>query len=116
MRFGRSPKPPNAKQPTAGRHRSPEDRAPGDDLATDHELGSYLEAISPRRDPEITDPGRSFGNAKVYQLRLPPGAEEKVRFLAEQRGTSPLSLLQSWVLQRLHDEFGRPGDGRTPPT
>ncbi|MGH4013006.1 MAG: hypothetical protein ACRDSL_03555 [Pseudonocardiaceae bacterium] len=90
----------------AGRHRSPAGEPQGADLTPDQELESYLDAISPARDPESTDPGRRFGSAKVYQLRLPSGAEEQVQWLAEQYGTSPLRLLQAWVLQRLHYEFG----------
>jgi hypothetical protein len=99
----------NAKATTSGRHRSLSGPPQGADLTADHELESYLDAIAPVRDPEVTDPGRRFGSAKVYQLRLPPGAEEKVQWLAEQQGTAPLSLLQTWVLQRLHEEFGAPG-------
>lgn len=106
MRFGRTDRRQTGKAAPSGRHRSPAGEPEGADLTTDHELESYLAAISPVRDPEITDPGRSFGSAKVYQLRLPPGAEEKIQWLAEQRGTSALTLLQGWVLQRLHHEFG----------
>lgn len=104
MRLRRSAKPVNP-----GRHRTPAGEQQGADLTPDHELESYLNAISPLRDPEITDSGRRFGDAKVYQLRLPPGAEEKIQWLAEQQGMSPLSLLQDWVLQRLHHEFGGTG-------
>lgn len=100
MRFGRSAK------AAAGRHRTPAEAPEGADLTADHEIEAYLHALSPARDPESTDPGRRFGDAKVYQLRLPCGAEEQVQWLAEQHGTSPLSLLQGWVLQRLHHEFG----------
>ncbi|MGH3797355.1 MAG: hypothetical protein ACRDSP_20990 [Pseudonocardiaceae bacterium] len=101
MRLRRTAKPVNS-----GRHRSPTGEPQGADLTSDHEIESYLTAISPARDPEITDPGRRFGEAKVYQLRLPSGAEEKIQWMAEQQGTSPLSLLQDWVLQRLYREFG----------
>jgi len=94
----------------AGRHRSTTGEQAGADLTVDHELESYLAAIAPVRDPELTDPGRTFGSARVYQLRLPPGAEEKVEWLAQRHGTSALALLQGWVLQRLHDEFSPPGD------
>ena len=106
MRFGRTAK------AASGRHRSPAGGPEGADLTADHEIEAYLDALSPARDPESTDPGRRFGDAKVYQLRLPSGAEEQVHWLAEQHGTSPLSLLQGWVLQRLHYEFGGSG-GRT---
>jgi hypothetical protein len=97
----------------AGRHRSPAGPPQGADLTPDHELESYLDALSPARDPEITDPGRRFGDARVYQLRLPSGADEQVQWLAQQHGTSPLTLLQGWVLQGLHREFGgHPGGPR----
>lgn len=106
MRFGR------AAKAASGRHRTPPGGPQGADLTVDHEIEAYLAALSPVSDPESTDPGRRFGDAKVYQLRLPAGAEERVQWLAEKHGTSPLSLLQSWVLQRLHYEFG--GDYRGP--
>ncbi|MGH3910670.1 MAG: hypothetical protein ACRDRM_07540 [Pseudonocardiaceae bacterium] len=99
MRFSRT-----AKAAASGRHRTLPGGPQGADLTADHEIESYLDAISPLRDPEGTDPGRRFGDAKVYQLRLPAGAEEQVQWLAEQHGTSPLRLLQAWVLQRLHQE------------
>jgi hypothetical protein len=102
MRFNRTANPANP-----GRHRRPLGEQEGADLAPDHEIESYLAAISPERDPEVTDPGRRFGSAKVYQLRLPSGADEKVQWLAEQRGTAPLALVQGWVLERLQHEFGR---------
>jgi hypothetical protein len=112
MRFGRTGRRQTGKGADSGRHRSAAGPAPGADLSTDHELESYLAAISPVRDPEVTDPGRPFGSARIYQLRLPPGAEEKIQWLAERQGTSALALLQSWVLQRLHHEFGGPGSQR----
>ena len=98
-----------AKNAGSGRHRSPAGEQQGADLTTDHELDAYLAAIAPTRDREVTDPGRTFGSARVYQLRLPPGAEERIQWLAQQHGTSALTLLQSWVLQRLHHEFSPPG-------
>lgn len=67
----------------------------------DRELESYLAAISPESEVEVTDTGRRFNNAQVYQLRLPLSANEQLRWLAQERGTSPLSLAQEWVLQRL---------------
>lgn len=99
MRFGRA-------KPNSGRHRNAAPTPPAE-LEPDHELESYLTALLPNGDPEATDPGRPFGSAQVYQLRLPSGAEEKVQMLAEQQGMSPLTLLQGWVLQRLHQELGR---------
>lgn len=105
MRFGRS-----AKASNSGRHRNAEPAAAPSapaELEPDHELESYLSALLPNGDPEATDPGRPFGSAQVYQLRLPSGAEEKVLMLAEQYGMSPLTMLQGWVLQRLHQELER---------
>lgn len=67
----------------------------------DHELESYLAAITPESAAETTDTGRRFSNAQVYQLRMPLSANEQLRWLAQERGTSPLALVQEWVLQRL---------------
>lgn len=105
MRFSRSTK------ATSGRHRTPPGGPQGADLTADHELETYLDALAPNRDPECTDPGRRFGDAKVYQVRLPSSAEEQVHWLAERYGTSPLTLLQGWILQRLHHESGGQGFG-----
>jgi hypothetical protein len=41
----------------------------------------------------------------VYQVRLPAEADERLRNLAIERGTSPLTMLQDWVLQRLEWEL-----------
>jgi len=72
----------------------------------DHELEAYLAALAPTpSDPHTTDPGKRFGNAQVHQLRLPAEADERLRMLATERGTSPLSLLQDWILQRLEWEL-----------
>lgn len=100
MRFGRTSK------ATSGRHRTPPGGPQGADLTADHELETYLDALAPDRGPDSTDPGRRFGDAKVYQVRLPSGAEEQVQWLAERYRTAPLTLLQGWILQRLHYEFG----------
>lgn len=54
----------------------------------------------------MTDPGQRLGGTQVYQLRLSASAEEKVHWLAQQHGVAPVTLLQGWVLQRLHHEFG----------
>jgi hypothetical protein len=94
--------------PTAGgKHRQAMQATP--DLPEgepDHELEAYLAALAPApSDPHTTDPGKRFGNAQVHQLRLPAEAEERLRGLAVERGTSPLSLLQDWVLQRLDWEL-----------
>lgn len=67
----------------------------------DRELESYLAAITPEGANETTDTGRRFSNAQVYQLRMPLSANEQLRWLAQERGTSPLTLVQEWVLQRL---------------
>jgi len=72
----------------------------------DHELEAYLAALTPMpTDPETTDPGKRFGNAQVYQVRLPEEADEGLRNLAMERGTSPLAMLQEWCLQRLDWEL-----------
>ncbi|MGH4020267.1 MAG: hypothetical protein ACRDT0_13740 [Pseudonocardiaceae bacterium] len=110
MRFGRTPRP-----AVNGRHRTPGRQDPeqlGADLAPDPELETYLAALAPVRDPELTDPGRGFGSAQVHQLRLPAGADERVQRLAQRHGTSPVALIQQWVLQRLELELGRPAPRR----
>lgn len=82
-----------------GRHRpvpvEEDAQAPG------RELENYLAALAPNSDVETTGTGRRFGNAQVYQLRLPLSADEQLRELAAQHGTSPQALAQEWVMQRL---------------
>ena len=95
-----------APPPGAGKHRqahqAPVELPEGE---PDHELEAYLAALAPTpSDPYTTDPGKRFGNAQVHQLRLSAEADERLRALAMERGTSPLSLLQDWVLQRLEWE------------
>jgi hypothetical protein len=85
----------------AGRHRT---EAQEQDGVPDHELESYLAALSPEGDPETTGSGRRFGGAEVYQLRLPLMANEQLRELAARHQTSPMALAQEWVLQRLEWE------------
>lgn len=99
MRLGRSK--------AAGKHRPPPAPATTETIdEPDHELESYLAALSPvPHDPETTDSGKRFGNAQVYQVRMPSEADEKLRNLAIERGTSPLALLQDWALQRLEWEL-----------
>jgi hypothetical protein len=97
MRLGRP------KQEPSGRHRPPPPE-PGEE--SDHDLESYLAALTPTpTDPETTDPGKRFGTAQVYQVRLPAEADEGLRALAVERSTSPLSMLQDWVVQRLEWEL-----------
>jgi hypothetical protein len=87
-----------------GRHRPapPPEPVP----APDEELEAYLAALTPTpNDPEVSDPGKRFGVGHVYQVRLPAEADEHLRNLAIERGTSPLSLLQDWVLQRMEWEM-----------
>ena len=85
-----------------GRHRT-EAQAQEENLP-DHELESYLAALSPEGDAETTGSGRRFGGAQVYQLRLPLMANEQLRELAAYHQTSPMALAQEWVLQRLEWE------------
>ncbi|GAB3452921.1 hypothetical protein [Actinophytocola sediminis] len=85
----------------AGRHRT---EAPEQADLPDHELESYLAALSPEGDPETTGSGRRFGGAEVYQLRLSLMANEQLRELAAHHQTSPMALAQEWVLQRLEWE------------
>lgn len=74
-----------------------------DQAAPDHELESYLAALSPEEDPETTGSGRRFGSSEVHQLRLPLMANERLKELAAQQGTSPSALARDWVLQHLND-------------
>lgn len=85
-----------------GRHRT--DAHEQDENLPDHELESYLAALSPEGDPESTGSGRRFGGSHVYQLRLPLMANERLRELATYNRTSPMALAQEWILQRLEWE------------
>jgi hypothetical protein len=85
-----------------GRHRSEVQES--EEQLPDHELESYLAALSPDGDPETTGSGRRFGGAQVYQLRLSLMANEQLRRLASHRQTSPMALAQEWVMQRLEWE------------
>jgi hypothetical protein len=76
-----------------------------DPQAPGRELESYLAALSPESEAETTATGGRFGNAQVYQLRLPLIANEQLRELANAQGTAPLALAQEWVMQRLRHEF-----------
>ena len=86
----------------AGRHRTEVQEQ--EENLPDHELESYLAALSPEGDPESTGSGRRFGASQVYQLRLPLAANERLRELAAYHRTSPMALAQEWVLQRLEWE------------
>jgi hypothetical protein len=86
----------------AGRHRTEAD--PVEENLPDHELESYLAALSPEGDPETTGSGRRFGGSQVYQLRLSLMANEQLREIAAHNHTSPLALAQEWVMQRLEWE------------
>lgn len=83
-----------------GRHRSEAEGA-----APDRDLDSYLAALSPEGDPETTGTGRRFGGSQVYQLRLSLMANEQLREIAAHNQTSPLTLAQEWVMQRLEWEI-----------
>ncbi|MHA6806029.1 ribbon-helix-helix domain-containing protein [Salinifilum ghardaiensis] len=72
----------------------------------DHELDSYLAALTPEEDVESTGSGRRFGNSQVYQLRLPLLANERLKELAAKQGTSPAALARDWVLQHLAEPDG----------
>lgn len=64
-----------------------------------------MAALAPEGDVESTATGRRFGNSQVYQLRLQLAANDRLRDLARERGTSPHALVQEWVMQRLDWEF-----------
>jgi len=110
MRLGRPKGAGDRPKPAGGggKHRQtgPQPTIPPAEDEPDHELEAYLAALAPTpSDPAITDPGKRFGTAQVYQLRLPAEADERLRGLAAERNTAPLSLLQDWVLQRLEWEL-----------
>jgi hypothetical protein len=86
----------------AGRHRT--EVEPEENHLPDRELESYLAALSPEGDPETTGTGRRFGGSQVYQLRLSLMANEQLREIAAHNQTSPLTLAQEWVMQRLEWE------------
>lgn len=94
---------PAADAADSGRHRTEGEFAEEVHLP-DRELESYLAALSPEGDPETTGTGRSFGGSQVYQLRLSLMANEQLREIAAYNQTSPLSLAQEWVMQRLEWE------------
>lgn len=84
---------------------------------SDQELDSYLAALSPDADPETTGTGRSFGGSEVHQLRLPLMANERLKELAAEQGTSPSALARDWVLQHLQEipeEPPRPAESPRP--
>jgi hypothetical protein len=81
--------------------------AEADPHAPGRELESYLAALSPEAEAETTATGGRFGNAQVYQLRLPLIANEQLRELANAQGTAPLALAQEWIMQRLRYEFAQ---------
>ncbi|MGJ7905772.1 hypothetical protein ACOQFL_04760 [Actinopolyspora sp. H202] len=84
---------------------------------SDQELDSYLAALSPDADPETTGTGRNFGGSEVHQLRLPLMANERLKELAAEQGTSPSALARDWVLQHLQEipeEPPRPAESPQP--
>lgn len=99
---GRSGNAGSGKANKTGRHRPVQPA--NDPQAPDHELESYLAAISPDGDPESTGAGRRFNNAQVYQLRLSPIHNEHLKALAGRANTSPQALAQEWLEQRLNWE------------
>jgi hypothetical protein len=86
----------------AGRHRTEAELE--EEPLPDHDLESYLAALSPEGDAETTGTGRRFGGSQVYQLRLSLMANEQLREIAAHNQTSPLALAQEWVMQRLEWE------------
>jgi hypothetical protein len=92
----------NAVDPDAGRHHT-EPQGQQDQLP-DEELESYLAALSPDGDTEPTGSGSGYGSPQVYQLRLPAEANEQLREIAAYRQTSPVTLAEEWIIQRLEWE------------
>jgi hypothetical protein len=92
----------NAVDPDAGRHHT-EPQGQQDQLP-DEELESYLAALSPDGDTEPTGSGGRYGSPQVYQLRLPDAAHKQLREIAAYRQTSPVTLAEEWIIQRLEWE------------
>jgi hypothetical protein len=89
-----------------GRNRTANPPEPAPAPEPDLELESYLAALAPGDEAAATEAqARRFGGAQVLQLRLPEAASEQLRGLAEECGTSPLALVQEWVVQRLEWEL-----------
>lgn len=98
------------------RHRATD--ADSSDATPDHELDSFLAAISPEADAaQSAQPAASalterFGSAQVFQLRLPSLRLEQLRRLAETRNVAPTALVLDWIVERLDHED--PGPTTTP--
>ena len=84
-----------------GRIKANRQRKPAEEAEPDPEFESYLAALEPEENVESTGSGRRFGNAEVYQLRLPLLANERLKELAFKQGTSPAALARDWVMQHL---------------
>jgi hypothetical protein len=96
--------PPPAERPRS-RHRAQEPlRRPDDEVVPDQELDSYLAAISGAADEHPTELTGRFGQAQVFQLRLPALRIEQLRRIAADRGVSPGALAVEWVIERLNRE------------
>jgi hypothetical protein len=86
------------RSPAASTRRDPEPPEP------DRELDSYLAALSGADDEHPTELTGRFGNAQVFQLRLPALRIEQLRRIAADRGVSPGALAVDWVIERLNRE------------
>ena len=91
-----------APRTTPGRRAGPGADAAAD--AEDVELDSYLAALAPTAGLDETSLTGRFGNAQVFQLRLPALRIEQLRRIAEERGVSPGALAVDWVIDRLDRE------------
>jgi aryl-alcohol dehydrogenase-like predicted oxidoreductase len=96
--------PPPAERPRS-RHRAQEaPRRADDEVVPDQELASYLAALSGAADEHPTELTGRFGQAQVFQLRLPALRIEQLRRIAAERGVSPGALAVEWVIERLNRE------------
>jgi hypothetical protein len=88
------------------RHRPPQppSTGPAEDPLPDAELDSYLAALTGAGDDHPTELTGRFGNAQVFQLRLPALRIEQLRRIANDRGVSPGALAVDWVIERLDHE------------
>jgi hypothetical protein len=101
---------PSPSERSRSRHRAAAEpaRRVQDEAVPDQELDSYLAALSGAGDDHPTELTSRFGQAQVFQLRLPALRIEQLRRIAMERGVSPGALAVDWVIERLEREDAAP--------